>query len=394
MSAKTKGFLLFLAFLFIHSAVFTQEPILVSYQRNFLRANLGSKVDILRDAATDRRAAEFIGELYEFALDFVLYNAEILRGDQDFIILTITASRGLGTSRRSAAADKLWMVFSRFQDSAIKVEALNALAAGAGVGNTQVVENLNQFLLSQSALIRSGAQLDYPTVSACIAALAALGSSSSFPALFSVMPSGFPDSIVQESASALESIQGDYQSFLIDVIRRNPPAEKLAAYRAGAYNRKFSDQQRAELAQIALEVGLDFQDWETAASEMRYASVRLLGELRWTRATGLALKHFYRVQQDFNNGTASRERFLEAIACLGAMGSSEGAQALALQLGLLNSRMERNGEFDDAVTLGAVEALGEIGDKLAFDYLLYIGYLPYPEQIQIAAKEALSRLKW
>jgi HEAT repeat protein len=239
---------------------------------------------------------------------------------------------------------------------------------------------------------------DYPAVSACIAALAALGNTSSFPALFSVMPAGYPDSIVQESASALESIRGDYQGFLIDVIRQNPPAEKLAAFRAGAENQKSSDQERAELAQIALEVSLDFLtssgDRETAASEMRYAAVRLLGDLRWTRATRLAVRHFYRVQQDFNNGTASRERFLEAITCLGAMGSSEAAQPLVLQLGLFNSRMERNGEFDDAVTLGAVEALGEIGDKLAFDYLLYMSYLPYPEPIQPAAKEALRRLKW
>jgi hypothetical protein len=212
------------------------------------------------------------------------------------------------------------------------------------------------------------------------------------------MTSGYSEAMVQEATAALESIRGDYRGFLVNVIRQNPPAEKLAAFRAGAINQKFSDQQRAELAQIALEVSLDFLtnsgDRETAASEMRYAAARLLGELRWTRATGLILRHFYRVQQDFNNGTASRERFLEAITCLGAMGSSEAAQALALQLGLFNSRMERNGEFDDAVTLGAVEALGSLGDKIAFDHLLYMSYLPYPEPIQTAAKEALGRLKW
>jgi HEAT repeat protein len=85
---------------------------------------------------------------------------------------------------------------------------------------------------------------------------------------------------------------------------------------------------------------------------------------------------------------------VEALACIGVMESSEAAQVLALQLGYFNSRMERNGEFDEEVTLGVISALGELGDKLAYDQLLYISQLPYPYEIQTAAKEALSRLKW
>jgi hypothetical protein len=41
-----------------------------------------------------------------------------------------------------------------------------------------------------------------------------------------------------------------------------------------------------------------------------------------------------------------------------------------------------------------VQSLGEVGDKAAVDYLLYMNYLAYPEHIQAAAKEALGRLKW
>jgi hypothetical protein len=63
-------------------------------------------------------------------------------------------------------------------------------------------------------------------------------------------------------------------------------------------------------------------------------------------------------------------------------------------MGYINAQMERYGNFDDSITLEAVNALGRIGDKVAFDHLTYISYLPYPEQIQNAAKEALSRLKW
>jgi HEAT repeat protein len=122
--------------------------------------------------------------------------------------------------------------------------------------------------------------------------------------------------------------------------------------------------------------------------------VAVLTEFQWTRASPLAIKHFYRVQTDVQNGAVPRERLVEAVNCLGAMGSSEAAQALALQLGLLNSQTERSGVFDETVTLAVVQALGAIGDKSAFDHLLYISYLSYPEHIQAAAREALARLKW
>lgn len=41
-----------------------------------------------------------------------------------------------------------------------------------------------------------------------------------------------------------------------------------------------------------------------------------------------------------------------------------------------------------------IDSLAKLGDKSAFDYLLYVGYLEYPESIKKAARDALSGLKW
>ncbi|MDR1099899.1 MAG: hypothetical protein LBL28_05395 [Treponema sp.] len=374
-----------------------QETILDSYERNFIRASLSTKAGILRDAATDDRSPEFIGQLYEFALIFSLGNAEILRDDPDMISLTVLACRGAGTAGYTASVDSLWKIFMAYRDSLTRVEALGALAH-LGKGNILVVENLNQFLANQNNLYRSGMAPDYPTLSACISALAALGNSASFPVLFSAMIAGYPANIGQEAAQALALIQGDYKQYLSDVIRKNPPAEKMAAFRAGMGADRFGSAEKGQLAETALEVGLALspagREEDSAVSSLRYSAVSALTGLQWTEASPLVIKHFYRVQADYQNGAVSRERLLEAISCLGAMGSSDAAQALALQLGFLNSQTERSGEFDDAITLAVVNALGAIGDKSAFDYLLYISYLSYPEHIQAAAREALTQLKW
>jgi HEAT repeat protein len=385
-------------FMFISAPVLSaQESILDAYERNFIRASLSAKAAILQDAATDDRSPEFIGQLYEFALNFALRNAEILGDDPDMIALIVLAGRGAGTAGYKSSVDTLWKVFSAYHNSLTRVEILGALAV-LGKDDTQITENLNQFLANQNILYHSGISPDYPALSACISALAVLGNDTSFPVLFSAMITGYPDNIVRETVKALGLIQGDYKQFLIDVIRKNPPVEKLAAFRAGMSAERFGPPEQGQLAETALEVTLAFvpgnAENEAAVSTLRYSAVTVLTKLQWTMASPLVIKHFYQVQTDVQNGAAPRERLVEAVNCLGAMGSSDAAQALALQLGLLNSQTEQSGVFDEAVTLAVVQALGSIGDKSAFDYLLYISYLPYPEPIQAAAREALARLKW
>ncbi len=374
-----------------------KEPILTSYKRNFVRSNLASKAGILRDASTDEKASDFMGPLYEFALTFVLQYADILQDDPDMINLTVIASRGIGQTGYKSGTDLLWKIFLTYKDSVTRVEALKGLAV-LGKGSPVVVDNLNQYLANQNNLYRSGMVPDYPTLSAGISALGNLGDGGSFPVLFSAMIAGYPEYITQEAAKAMSSLQGDYKMFLITVIKNNPPKEKLAAFNAGLRTEKLSSDDLGELAETALTVTMEPSffntEGEAVLTELRYASVRQLTKLKWTRAVGLAIKNFYRVQEDYSSGKAPKEQLVEAIKCLGAMASPEAAQNLALQLGLLNSQMERTGDFDEAITIAIINALGDTGDKISFDYLLYVSYLSYPETVQNAARDALNKLKW
>jgi HEAT repeat protein len=374
-----------------------QEPVLLSYERNFLRANLAAKEDVLRDAATDESAAGFIGSLYEYALIFSLQNAEILRDDPEMLSLTVFAARGMGAIGYREGLDMLRMIFAAYQDPVVRAAVLESLAA-LGKGNAAVAEDLNRYLEAQNLDYRSGTVPDYPVLSACIAALGRLGDPGSFPALFGALCAGYPEAVSREAADALDAIEGDYQGFLLGIIAQNPIPEKRIAFNAGARNRTLTDAQRGELAEKALEAVLDLmpenEEDVVEAAELRYAAALVLRDLKWTRAAEPLINHFYQVQQDYGTGAASRDRFLEAISCLGAMSSSEAAQVLALQLGYFNSQMERTGEYDEAVSLAVVRALGDIGDKAAFDYLLYMSYLAYPEPVKVAARDALNRLRW
>jgi hypothetical protein len=287
----------------------------------------------------------------------------------------------------------LWKLFLESSDSKTCVNILVKLGA-IGKGNKSVVDNLNNYLMGKNLLFRSGESVDYTVISACISAVMELGDSSSYPALFSVLYAGYPEIVASEAQGALEVIPGDLQQFLVNIIINNPPEEKFAAFKVGANSDRLNVPQRGQLAELALEQGLDAAEENINMTVMRYSAILLLTQLSWTRSNALAIRHYYRVQNDYIQDAVSKERFIEAITCLGAVGNSDAALVLGLHLGLINARTRSTGSFDAEITLAVVQALGNIGYNAAFDHLLYISNLSYPEEIQTAAREAVARLKW
>lgn len=289
--------------------------------------------------------------------------------------------------------DILWNHFLDNNDSETGAEILIRLG-NVGKGNRVVINNLNNLLMEKNRLFRLGNTVDYTIISACIGAIMELGDSSSYSALFSALCVGYPEVIAFEALGALEVIPGNLLRFLLNVIENNPPDEKFIAFRTGSNSNRLTISERGQLAELALEQALNSDEDNFDIDAMRYASVLVLTSIRWTRANALAIRHYYRVQSDFILDIVSKERLLEAIACLGAVGNSEAAVVLGLQLGLINARTANTGVFDSEITLAIVQALGSIGDSAAFDHLLYVTNLPYTEEIIAAAFEAAGRLRW
>jgi len=319
-----------------------------------------------------------------FIVFLLVFSASLIYGDSQDEEIDISDIKD---------ASSLWKLFLDTPDSKTGADILIKLGA-LGKGNKSVIDNLNNYLMGKNLLFRSGESVNYTLVSACISAIMDLGDSSSYPALFSILSAGYPEVIASEAQGALEVIPGNLYQFLINVIFYNHPEEKFIAFRIGANSDRLNVPQQGQLAELALEQGLNADEENIDMAAMRYSAVLLLTQLNWTRANSLAIRNYYRVQTDFLHNLAPKERFIEAIECLGAVGNSDATSILGLQLGLINARMERTGSFDGEITLAVVQALGNIGYNAAYDQLLYIGNLSYSEEIQAAAREAVDRLKW
>ena len=375
------------------------DSIALAYQRNFARASLVTKLELLKEASA--RSDASLGGLYDMAIRFAVDNAELLGADPQLKSLAVLASTAAGQAAYGKAVDDLWALFQGFRDQDVRSAAIAALGL-CGAGEARVVENLNSLLASQNSLFRSGAQPEYPALQACVDALGELGDGSSFPVLFSAYVAGYSPDIAAKAAAALGSIKGDYRGYLLQVITKNPPLEKAAAYSAGMANANFSDDDRGALAEGAMDAALAaaassviYSPVEIQAlRELRLASARELTALKWQKASPLAIKHFRVVQADYAKGAASKTDFLEAIYLLGAMGSTEAAQSLSIYLQLVNAQTEQGSPYDEDILLACIAALGQLGDKSAFDYLLQIGYLQYSDSVKRSAKDALLKLRW
>jgi HEAT repeat protein len=372
------------------------DNLTVSYQRNFVRSSLGTKLDLLKEASQQPTGG--MGPLYEQALQFVLDNYALLRNDGSLRDLGILAVQSIDHERDAQAIPLMLQLFQSYRETGVRVPVVQALG-DIGTGNGQAVEFLNTYLANQNNIYKTGTIPDLDTIKESIVALGKLGDGSSFGVLFSTMVTGFNDEGVTRSAQdSLARIKGDYKKYLIDVIRKNPVNEKLAALRAGFNTDKFSPAETAEIAEAGLDMGLNQPaangDEAKDLRDMRYAAVQKLIVVPWPKASPLAVRHFNVVQTDFARNEATRQQLLDAIACLGAMGTSDAAQALSLYLGLLNAQVEQGKNYDEEIVLSVVSSLGRLGDKAAFDYLLYIGYLNYSDTVKKAAKDALGVLKW
>lgn len=372
----------------------TQE-LLKSFKRNFVIASLEVKIQIVQDAA--KTGSREMGPLYLQAVDFVLENFSYLDVEQRFRVLGALAADQIRATGYRDARYSVWKLFQTDSSQDLRLSCLNALAV-VGKGDPEIVQNLNLWLTAQNTVFQTGKVPDVPVILAAVKALGSLSDASSFPVLFNTMNLGYPEEVTRASRQALQSIPGDLKAAYLDVLQSRPLPEKRLALEMALDSDRLSDADKGALAELALDMGLHTaaadNQLKAAARELRFSAVKALSARKWSKATALAIEHFNTLLLEYEHGLADRRFLVEAMDCLGSMGTHEAAVRLTQYLILLNSYTERVREFDSVIILSVIQNLGRLGDKVAFDDLMYVEYLSYPNEIKATARKVRSNLKW
>jgi hypothetical protein len=372
------------------------QKILETFRRNFAIASLDVKIQILQDAATGKTASA-MGPLFQQAVDFVTDNASLIPTDARFNQLGAIAAEQIGVVGYAPARDSVWKLFTVTRDSVTLAKAAGALAV-VGVGDSDTVINLNRYVDSQNSFFASGQTPDLAIVAACFKALGSIGDSSSFPVLFSAMNLGYPDQVTAVARNALLSLKGDFKEMLVGILRTRPLSEKKVALQMAIDSDKLNDQQKADICELALDIGLHSGVSEATNKgvlrDIRYQAAAELSSQKWSHATGLLIEHLDMSIGEFDKGLVDRNHLLDAIGELGAMSTHEAAVRLTQFLVLINSYTEKGKAYDDQVVFAVLQNLGVLGDKVAFDDLMYTQYLNYSAAVKKAARAALDKVKW
>jgi hypothetical protein len=276
----------------------------------------------------------------------------------------------------------------------------SAAALGlAAAGDAEIVGSLNRWLEAQNTLFASGKPIvSLQVIAATLRAVGKLGDASSFAPVFSAMSLGYSDEMVAISREALFSLRADLKDSLLAVVRTRPYAEKKAALQMALESDRLSEEQKGQVAELALDIGVRTVAADvpgrTALRELRFAAARALGDRKWSRATSLLVEHLDATIGEYDKGLADRRYLIEAAAALGAAGTHEAAVRLTQYLLLVNSYTEKLKGYDEQVVMAIIAALGRLGDRVAFDDLMYTQYLGYSAPVKKAAREALEKLKW
>ncbi|MDE6069147.1 MAG: hypothetical protein K2F89_09405, partial [Treponemataceae bacterium] len=121
---------------------------------------------------------------------------------------------------------------------------------------------------------------------------------------------------------------------------------------------------------------------------------KVLADNQWTRAAELGEKYFGAAKTAFERGFLDERQFASAIKCVESISSRKSVKIFTDYMTQMNRAQEEKEFPSKTVALAIIDALGSLGDKSAFDCLLYVTYLDYPEEVTSAARNALTRLKW
>ena len=372
------------------------QKILDTFRRNFAIASLDVKIQILQDAAAGKTAAS-MGPLFQQAVDFVNDNASLIPTDARFNQLAAIGAEQIGVAGYTIGKESVWKLFTATRDSVTLVKAATSLGV-VGVGDADIVGNLNRYADAQNSLFSAGQTPDLAVVVACFKALGAIGDASSFPLLFTAMNLGYPERVAAVARAALLSLKGDFKEMLTGVMRTRPVAEKKIALQMAIDTDKLNDQQKADFCELALDIGLHSGVSESSTRgvlrDIRFTAAAALGARKWSHATGLLIEHLDVSIGEFDKSLVDRNHVLDAIGDVGAMNTHEAAVRLTQFLVLINSYTEKGKVYDDQLVFAVLQNLGVLGDKVAFDDLMYTQYLNYSTEVKKAARAALEKVKW
>lgn len=370
---------------------FSQNSAPAKEEIKFAKGNINDKIAAVKSSGDSSLAKK--------AVDFVVENALLLKGDRDLAGLAVAGILSYPIEEYKKNPDVVLQdfsdVFYGVDDINVRVSVLEKIAVlYAQKENVEWTAFVNGYLAQKLA---AGGEAD-ETVKKSIATLGVVGNGSSFNILHSVLRQPIWSELDPLVVDSLAKIADKSLNEIFDAVDKANLVELKLLSKIFIKNESISSALRAEIAEKTLNRSMILEGTSSHSQDLALFQldlVQVLAENKWTRAGDLAKNYFSVAKLSYNGKYLNAQQWTKAISCVETLASRSAVLPFTEYLDQMNKAQEAGNAPDKTVVLAIINALAELGDKSSFDSLLYVTYVKdYPEEVAVAARNALARLKW
>lgn len=381
-----------LIFLSVNFNLSAQNQVSV-YQMLFTKGNIAQKIQAVDFAGKDNNYV-FLSD----CLDFCIQSNSLIGPDADIDNLTINVLKNFNNSASlmelndvKLVCKKIQSCFKNFSSDNVKIACLNRFAV---FNNPENVKFVNDYV-SDKALNNQ------PMTSVILSAvnlMGKIGNNESFSILFAADIANVWPKYSSYIQSAYSTLAVNASADLINLFTKAPVEQKLMVLNLIKNSSEIPEFVKGQLAQKSLSMSIinidEEQDISPAQNKLMSESVNLLAQTNWSMSSEVVADYFPLAQNLYQKEQISAEDFISIIQSCTQIASQNMVLPLIKYLNFLNRSTQENKPVNTQVVLSVINSLGGLGDKQAFDELLFVTYLDYTQEVLEAAKSALDNLKW
>lgn len=381
-----------LIFLSVNFNLSAQNQVSV-YQMLFTKGNIAQKIQAVDFAGKDNNYV-FLSD----CLDFCIQSNSLIGPDADIDNLTINVLKNFNNTASlmelndvKLVCKKIQSCFNNFSSDHVKIACLNRFVV---FNNPENVKFVNDYV-SDKALNNQ------PMTSVILSAvnlMGKIGNNESFSILFAADIANVWPKYSSYIQSAYSTLAVNASADLINLFTKAPVEQKLMVLNLIKNSSEIPDFVKGQLAQKSLSMSIinidEEQDISPAQNKLMSESVNLLAQTNWSMSSEVVADYFPLAQNLYQKEQISAEDFISIIQSCTQVASQNMVLPLIKYLNFLNRSTQENKPVNTQVVLSVINSLGGLGDKQAFDELLFVTYLDYTQEVLEAAKSALDNLKW
>jgi hypothetical protein len=358
---------------------------------DFIAGSLNDKVEIVKSANSQEVSQDFFESSIRFALD----NKSLIENHPAYYPLLLSSIKKINSSANEQTDDLLLKIYNDFTDYNLRLAVLNAFSL-IKVDNSQVA------VLVKDVVAQELAKNDLSTLDIFVAGLNALANIKyidAFDLIFECYKKNICEEITFSSCNALYALAPLYNEKISNLVDNGDLTDKTLAFNIVTTNpnkdKNFSAEIASKLLFETINIIGEVSEISQEQISLQLAAFKSLEDFKWTKETSLVLKYFALAQKEYYELMISEQEFISIIYALKEFSTTETCKALTEFLASQYSETISTGTYNYAVLMAVISTLGELGDKDAFDTLLYVISCPdYPDDIISASRDALEKLKW